>query len=278
VASLHRLKELIPSKAEISIPKDHPLATEMLSLCGDTTPQGQAKLLDLLKQVGYDCRNPFNFESKTGSIHNSNGDILLLSSVDKQGNFLRSRTSFNFYGDILVLNRAFPYAEALITCADTIDAWNQSSVVDSSGKLEYSQTRTSSHALICGETIPKFSLFEKSIETVIHDAINFYISTNAFVKVVSDEGFQLLRYEVGEKFDAHVDAITGHSDHSLRQLTVILYLNDNYTGGETYFPRQNLLLKPQPGSIVIFPSFYTHPHAGLPVEVGTKYVVVTWFC
>jgi predicted 2-oxoglutarate/Fe(II)-dependent dioxygenase YbiX len=89
-------------------------------------------------------------------------------------------------------------------------------------------------------------------------------------------GYDILKYDEGQYFKEHVDLIPGHACFQHRQLSILVYLNDDYGGGETYFSKQELQLKPPAGSIALFPPFYTHPHTSKPITSGTKYVVVTW--
>ena len=44
----------------------------------------------------------------------------------------------------------------------------------------------------------------------------------------------------------------------------ILYLNTIREGGETFFPVLGKKIKPKRGRLVIFPSYFTHMHLGLP--------------
>jgi hypothetical protein len=56
-----------------------------------------------------------------------------------------------------------------------------------------------------------------------------------------------------------------------------MYLNDDYEGGELWFPYLDIKFKPTYGDIVMFPSTYIYAHASLPVTRGTKYAAVTMF-
>ncbi len=87
------------------------------------------------------------------------------------------------------------------------------------------------------------------------------------------EPYDLLRYEEGQQYKTHID----YNRENGRVTAAILYLNDNYEGGETEFPRQNETIKGEQGSVVLFPAIWTHPHRAMPIKKGTKYVVVTWF-
>lgn len=86
------------------------------------------------------------------------------------------------------------------------------------------------------------------------------------------EGNCLLRYQSGEEYTAHYDGATAHG----RCVSVILYLNDDYEGGELEFVNFGLKIKPRAGSLYLFPSTFAYRHVAHPVTGGTKYAIVTW--
>jgi hypothetical protein len=57
----------------------------------------------------------------------------------------------------------------------------------------------------------------------------------------------------------------------------LLYLNDEYTGGELEFPKQGLKLKPKPGTLILFRGDETKPHQVLPVLSGNRANIVMFF-
>lgn len=66
-------------------------------------------------------------------------------------------------------------------------------------------------------------------------------------------------------------------DYMIRSSSVIIALNDNYEGGEFYFPNQNIKHKLKKGSVIIFPPYYTHPHETTDLENNTfRYTINTW--
>ena len=66
-----------------------------------------------------------------------------------------------------------------------------------------------------------------------------------------------------------------HSDASL--VTGSIKLNDEYTGGELYFPRQNFSNKDVPvGKCILFPSQVSHPHRVDELLSGTKLSLTIW--
>lgn len=85
------------------------------------------------------------------------------------------------------------------------------------------------------------------------------------------ESFNFVKYEgAGTHFKIHSD----HGPTYVCTVSVVAYLNDDYEGGEIYFPRFDLTIKPKKGDIVVFPSTYIYEHASQDMISGTKYAVV----
>lgn len=97
------------------------------------------------------------------------------------------------------------------------------------------------------------------------------------------ETCSILRYQKGQFYKRHIDNLLLPSRLEeaakgipIRDISVVGYLNEGFEGGETFFDRQNLKVKPQMGSVLVFPAYYTHPHQSLPVSEGNKYCFTTW--
>ncbi len=103
------------------------------------------------------------------------------------------------------------------------------------------------------------------------------------IRFANVENFSVLRYHEGEGYRRHVDNLLLASRQMemqqgipTRDISLVGYLNDDFEGGETYFDRQGVKVTPRTGDVVVFPAYYTHPHAALPVSRGTKYAFATW--
>ena len=91
------------------------------------------------------------------------------------------------------------------------------------------------------------------------------------VGVRSYEAFNFVKYEgAGTQFRVHAD----HGPTYVATISAVIYLNDDYEGGELWFPRFDLDLKPKRGDIAIFPSTFIYEHASKEMIDGTKYAVV----
>lgn len=65
--------------------------------------------------------------------------------------------------------------------------------------------------------------------------------------------------------------------NQIRNMSVIICLNDDYEGGEFYFPKQDRTIKLKKGNIIVFPPYWTHPHMTYPLLNNTyRYTINTW--
>ena len=88
---------------------------------------------------------------------------------------------------------------------------------------------------------------------------------------------EILKYEKGGFYTIHSD----HCASIPRTLSVIIFLNNDYEGGELNFhdPITEEIyqtIKPSPGRCVIWPSNFMYPHSVSPVTKGTRYAIVSW--
>jgi predicted 2-oxoglutarate/Fe(II)-dependent dioxygenase YbiX len=109
----------------------------------------------------------------------------------------------------------------------------------------------------------------KTVEDYLNMALGHYQkSWNLFVNY--KEAFNFVKYGPNQYFKIHGD----HGPHYTCTVSAVVYLNDDYEGGEIDFIRQELKIKPSVGDIVLFPSNYVYEHASCEVTSGTKYSVV----
>jgi len=68
----------------------------------------------------------------------------------------------------------------------------------------------------------------------------------------------------------------GNRDSCDRAFVYMLYLNDNFEGGETEFMHQKHREKPEKGKILFWPAGFTHVHRGAMLLSGKKYIATGW--
>jgi len=89
----------------------------------------------------------------------------------------------------------------------------------------------------------------------------------------------LVRWREGQSMEAHADNV--HPDGSpnaypWRDFASVAYLNDDYDGGEIFFPRLGRSLKPKAGTLVAFTGGLEHFHGVTAVTRGTRYTLPAW--
>jgi len=103
-------------------------------------------------------------------------------------------------------------------------------------------------------------------------ATQSYVNQFNIHEALYHEGYNILKYSDGQQYSAHYD---GGTDTS-RAISALIYLNDDFEGGETEFINFDLKIKPQKGMLILFPSNFAYSHVAHPVTSGTKYALVTW--
>lgn len=159
------------------------------------------------------------------------------------------------------------------------DIFNDSTVVANTGASVVKNARDSKTAWLSKEDPIIHSIMEKVCKKVGKDVKNC-------------EDLQVVKYEPNGYYNNHHDSCCDDSEicnkfkerGGQRVMTCVIYLTDDFEGGETNFPNLNFKAKPPKGSGVLFHPMTDdekkcHPnalHAGLPVKSGTKIIANVW--
>jgi hypothetical protein len=109
--------------------------------------------------------------------------------------------------------------------------------------------------------------FDRRMEEIIKPLVNEVWH----VKLAAHSGTHVVRYAPGDHYTEHTD--TGISLNH-RYFSIVCYLNEDFEGGHTNFPRINYRAAPETGRAIIFPSTYVH--RAETVTAGEKFVLVSW--
>lgn len=69
---------------------------------------------------------------------------------------------------------------------------------------------------------------------------------------------ELIRWQVGSLLAKHSDGPSDPAEFPFIKIGTLIYLNDDYEGGELVFNDYDIIIKPEPGDMVIFPNHYMH--------------------
>jgi hypothetical protein len=95
---------------------------------------------------------------------------------------------------------------------------------------------------------------------------------------VYSDTLQIIRWFPGMEQTPHADDMSNTSipgfDH--REFGSIIYLNENYSGGQTYYPNFDIYITPKAGSIAIHPGDVEHLHGVTKIEGETRYTIASF--
>jgi hypothetical protein len=172
----------------------------------------------------------------------------------------------------LVLDAVINLAAPLVQRSQIVDA--------RSGQVRADPMRTSSHV----------TLGPRQHDHVL-EALEHCTSLVTGLARSNSEFLQILRYRSGEQYRLHVDYFNESgagtyqslADGGQRAQTVLTYMNDDYSGGSTVFPKLQLDIKGQRGDMLHFHNLGADGlghrdtlHAGEPVIAGEKWLLSQW--
>lgn len=138
-----------------------------------------------------------------------------------------------------------------------------------SGKIVYGHD----HVIYLDNTHPIFFPLVQKIMKEMDLGEDFYPETMLLSKFHTG-GFMTMHAD-NCKQDEQGDWIPNHTP--LRQVSVVVFLNDDFEGGELSFPQHGLDIKPKTGMMVYYPSNINYLHEVKPVISGNRYKVAIWF-
>lgn len=155
----------------------------------------------------------------------------------------------------------------IINYAETNALFERSQIEHTSTETLASDTRTSYSAFLKDRSEPVFAAIYRRVADLLQ------VSPDRI------ENLQCVRYGVDQQFKPHFDS--GPTNHRFH--TLLIYLNDDFAGGETFFPELNRSVQPKQGSALYFLNrdvdnsvLLYSAHAGLPVTEGQKYACNIW--
>jgi prolyl 4-hydroxylase len=120
-------------------------------------------------------------------------------------------------------------------------------------------------------------------EDLVVQSVNRCIAYASGTQMGWGEPLHVLRYGPGQLYRPHHDAHAYAPVEKRRFGTALLYLNDDYDGGETHFPDLKIKVRGGTGDLLIFHNLDAAgtpdprmTHAGLPITRGEKWLATRW--
>ena len=162
--------------------------------------------------------------------------------------------------------------DKLIDYSDNQKSLQPSTYSTSSGKSD----RSSERVKMDDGWFRKGEKFYDDIRQSFQEVIRKYQEKHPDFVCQRHTDFRLNKYSYGGFMSRHVDNI--HHSHGQEygypQVSSLLFLNDNYKGGQLKI--SNITYNTKKGSAIIFPSNFMFPHEVNLITEGTRYSIVTW--
>jgi len=126
-----------------------------------------------------------------------------------------------------------------------------------------------------------------SIKSVELRKILDYVSNRTYKRIkkyyntnVKRDTLQIVRWKPGDKLGLHADNAFYPSgepnDTPFRTHSSIIFLNDDFEGGQFYFQKFGDII-PQKGTLIIFPSDIKYAHGVRKVYKHNRYTIASWY-
>ena len=172
-----------------------------------------------------------------------------------------SITSYSSY--VFTINNFFSeeQCKALITRSEQI-GYNEATIVTDAGPRLVKTVRNNSRIIFIDEALAA------SLWPMVQPYIK---KLGNSVPIGLNEMFRFYKYEPGQSFKKHTDESFIRNEQEASYYTLLIYLNDEFTGGDTRF--NDVVIKPVAGQALVF--LHGLEHSGSTVKSGTKYVLRT---
>jgi len=115
--------------------------------------------------------------------------------------------------------------------------------------------------------------FDQKLYIIVGNILALYQKNFPELNMTGDEGYQLLRYCVGDFYKKHIDNDSGSKP---RTLSMVIMCNSDFKGGDLKF-MGNHVIDLGVGDAIIFPSNFMFPHEVTPITEGLRYTISSFF-
>ncbi len=124
--------------------------------------------------------------------------------------------------------------------------------------------------------------FRKKISMIVEKNLKQIIQDQLGATLQWYEAPDVMYYSAGGLYQTHSDSENFNSaagvwqKFSDRDYSLLIYLSDDFEGGQLSFNRFGYSHTPQKGDLIFFPSDNRYLHTADPVTAGNRYVIVSW--
>lgn len=131
-----------------------------------------------------------------------------------------------------------------------------------------------------------YEAIDDSINECVEEYANKFQHYGSFITRKEDYIFMKIKKGTDQEEHVDIDPIedddeeedteTIISPSSSRKINIMIFLNDDYEGGEIVFPYQKITYKPIKGDVLVFDCGALHPYSCNKITNGKKFVIHNW--
>ena len=197
-------------------------------------------------------------------------------SLVKPGHFGKSINNIKIINNFIDLDDLKVIQKFLPTINEWMDAGENQYAEDGTCTYDssYWSDRQCSWDIIQRINIEVFNIVDKYIQKMkvyLEDSFNVQLSTRPPVIIKWRPGMEQRPHADKQMNDGRPNPFPTYDINSL------IYYNDDFKGGELYYPEYDLIIKPQPGLGVAHPGDINYLHGVKPVISGERYTTPSFY-
>lgn len=197
-------------------------------------------------------------------------------SLIKPGHFGRDIKNIKVYQNFIELEDLKIIQKFLPTISEWMDAGENQYAEDGTCIYDasYWSDRQCSWDILQRINIEVFNIVEKYIQKMrksLEDSFKVQLSTRPPVIIKWRPGMEQRPHADKQMNDGRPNPFPTYDINSL------IYYNDDFEGGELYYPEYDLVIKPQPGLAVAHPGDIDYLHGVKPIISGERYTTPSFY-
>lgn len=134
-----------------------------------------------------------------------------------------------------------------------------------------------------GRSLDYYNIRDKAVQDIMTSSMNQItkiVEQHSGFDTLYSDLLQIVRWPSGYELHPHADGENPNdSFHPFdwRLFGSVVYINDDYTGGEIHYPVRGITIKPKPGMLAVHPGTLDFLHGVRPVTAGVRYTIASFF-
>ena len=163
-------------------------------------------------------------------------------------------------------------------CNDIISFYKENAIWKDSTFSSNKENTGSSSVSMREHWVRPGKKFHNELDKTFKECVHWYTQEYPRITPIAYTAFRINHYGKGGFMRNHVDNIykSHGQQYGYPHLTSLVFLNDDYEGGDFLMCDQSIRHKLNQGDVIVFPSNFMFDHEVEKVTKGNRYTCMTW--